>query len=372
MNLVLLLLVVLLAFSMAYYVVFVLAVFRGIARLKGQSIAKNSSFVSVIIAARNEAGNIAECIESLYHQKLSSDRYEVIVVDDGSTDETLSILQSLRSKFHPLQVLSSEGDGRGKPPALARGIRASKGEIILTTDADCVVKPNWIRSMALAFSDDTAFVAGPVIERNGGALLQRLSALEYFSVTATAAGLIGIGRPIICSGANLAFFKSVFEAAGGYGENLHFCDDETLMQRIITRKLGKVRFITDRHSIVTTKGPGSLGEFFRQRSRWAAKRGSYEDKSLLLMLILLYSPFLLLFIAFVLTWFYPILFLPLVVAGLIKSAVDLLVLERARKIFDVSFKKTDFLIAELLHVPYIVAAAFFGQGGRMSWKGRTV
>ncbi len=372
MNPGLFVLIVLLTFSMAYYVVFVLALFRGLGRIANQSAHNDSQFVSVVIAARNEASTITECVESLCQQQLPLDTYEVIVVDDGSTDGTLSILQSLRSKFPPLQVLSIEGNGSGKPAALARGIRASKGDIILTTDADCLVQPNWIRSMGTPFVDDTAFVAGPVMEKSGSSLLQRLSALEYFSLTATAAGLIGIGRPIICSGANLSFRKSVFEAAGGYGEGSHFCDDETLMQRIITRKLGKVRFVTDHDSLVITKGPSNLREFFHQRSRWAAKRGSYEDKSLLLLLVLLYSPFLLLFTTFFAAWFYPILFLPMVSAWLIKSGVDYFVLKRARAMFDISFSRTDFLIAELLHVPYIVTAALFGQVGHMRWKGRTL
>jgi len=103
--------------------------------------------VSVIIPAYNEESTIESCLKSLLNQTIEKDTYELIVVDDGSTDSTPEII-----KRYPVKLFRQENSG----PATARnlGAKNSSGEIILFTDADCIADPNWIEEMISPFIDE--------------------------------------------------------------------------------------------------------------------------------------------------------------------------------------------------------------------------
>lgn len=371
MSFPLLVLTSLLMFFGAYYAVFVLSVYRGIGRVRReipqQSLA-DAPFVSVVVAAHNEAATISACIESICQQYYPPERYEVIVVDDASTDSTAGEVRRLLERYKQVRLVQLENPV-GKPAALTKGIENAKSDLLVLTDADCTVNSHWLDAMVPVLVNGAVLVAGPVIEDQSPRLWRRLSALEYLSLTATAAGLFGIGRPIIASGANLGVRKAAFLAAGGFGTSSPV-DDETLLQRMVVRNVGRVSFVLDPAAIVRTKGPRSLREFFQQRTRWATKRGRYEDRSLLALLTLLYLPFFLLMVVGILAILYAVLLVPLLIVWFVKCVVDAMVIARAAKILGVSFSWFDFLVAELLHVPYIVATAPVGQFTSVRWKGR--
>jgi cellulose synthase/poly-beta-1,6-N-acetylglucosamine synthase-like glycosyltransferase len=372
MSLLVFLFIALLAFSMAYYAVFLLSLYRGIGRLLKNSQASpfhsDLPFVSAVVAARNEAEGITPCVHSLFRQDYPPDKYEVIVVNDGSEDETAARLNALSQQYKELRVLSLTS--QGKAAAITTALEEARGDIILTTDADCLVGSGWMRAMASRLANGAVLVAGPVVENHSHKFWHHLSALEYFSLTVTAAGLIGMERPIISSGASLGFKKSAFRSAGGFSSSP--VDDEILLQRVYVRQIGPVSFAVDPNAVVRTTPPHSLAAFFRQRLRWAAKRDRYEDKSLLLLLALLYLPFFLLFIGGIVAIFSPILLIPLIAAWLAKSALDALVIRKGAQALGVSFRWRDFLVAELLHVPYIAIAAPLGQLRPIRWKGRVL
>ena len=169
-----------------------------------------------------------------------------------------------------------------KPLAIAKGITQAAGEIILTTDADCIAPPRWIEIMVNHFEENVAFVAGPVAEQTSRNFFSKLEQLEFLGLITTAAGLIGSGRPIICNGANLAYRKSAFISVGGFGDNGSSNDDESLMNRMVHRNIGKIVFAPESDAVITTRSSNTITSFLRQRIRWANKRGHYEDKSILI------------------------------------------------------------------------------------------
>ncbi|MBI5324132.1 MAG: glycosyltransferase family 2 protein, partial [Ignavibacteriae bacterium] len=122
--------------------------------------------VSVIVPARNEENNIRKCIESIMKNNYPEKYYEVIVVNDRSSDNTGSILENLQLQYKNLLVVditetTINKNLRGKPGALQKGIETAKGEIILMTDADCIVSKNWIESVTNSFNDeDVGLTAG--------------------------------------------------------------------------------------------------------------------------------------------------------------------------------------------------------------------
>ena len=355
-----------------YYLVFLWSIRKGLSSLPHRS-SDARPFSSVILAARNEEKNIERCLRSLIAQSYNPDMFEIIVVDDHSQDST--ILRSIRlaeSVDVPKITVVSLTNQSGKPAAIAHGVSISRGEIILCTDADCAVPTNWIESMLGCIDPSVAFVAGPVLERPSSSLLSGLEAIEYLSLTTTAAGLIGSGKPVICSGASIAYRKSAFTSVNGFGDDSSSCDDETLMQRMVLRKVGKVAFNPDASAIVTTETPASTAEFWRQRTRWASKRGRYEDGSVLWRLLLLYGFFVVLFSAATFSLIEPGLQLPVAAVLLIKGIADYLVLSLGARLFRQDLPLGQFLIAELFHVPYITVAGLIGQFSPLRWKDRNL
>lgn len=362
-----------LAFLFIYYLWFLWTVKRGLRRTvmprSGETLT-----VSVIVAARNEESNIQSCLDALANQEYGSSDYEVIIVDDHSSDRTCAKALEYSEKHADSRIKVLSLDQRpgehGKPFAITRGVAAARGEIIACTDADCVVPTTWIRSMAGCFDPSVAFVAGPVTEREGTTLLMGLQSLEFLGLLTSAAGLIGSGTPIICNGANIAYRKSAFERIQGYSEVRSSCDDETLMQRMVAEKTGRVVFNADPQAMVSTNTPASITEFLSQRTRWAAKRGRYEDPIILLRLVVLYGFFLGLFLTALGSVVLPALRPMILAVVVLKAAAEFLVLRSGARLFRLRLRPVYFLIAEVFHVPYIVFAAAIGQVKSMRWKDR--
>lgn len=366
-------LTVFLLVAFSYYLWFLWIVWRGLGSTVRPA-SKGDPTVSVIVAARNEARNIISCLDALTNQDYENARYEIIVVDDHSNDHTRAITSDYSEKSTHARIkviaLDAQTAEHGKPAAIARGVEASNGEIILCTDADCLVPKGWIRSMVGCFEPSVTFVAGPVTERGNESLLTGLQRLEFLGLLTSAAGLIGSGVPIICNGANIAYRKSAFQQVQGYDQMKTSCDDETLMQRIITRQIGRVVFNADACAMVATDTPSSINEFFTQRTRWAAKRGRYDDPRILLRLIALYVFFLTLFLAVLGSIMLPGLRLVVLAVLVLKAVAEFIVLRAGARLLNSRFPLSYFLIAEVFHVPYIVIAASIGQIRSMRWKGR--
>lgn len=359
----------------AYYFFFLLTVNKGLRALKPSASSAYRPFVSVIIAARNEERTIAQCLASIIEQDYPKHLYEIIVVDDHSTDQTIEAAQSFASKQTQPSVkvlpLNPHG-GAGKPTSIAYGVKNSQGEIILCTDADCVTPAKWISSMVQSFEPPVAFVAGPVAEKPGTTFFSKIQGLEFLGLITTGAGLIGAGTPIICNGANIAYRKSAFVEVNGYGETSTSCDDETLMQRISTRTIGGIVFNANVDAKVVTNSSSSPFEFWNQRMRWAAKRGHYEDKSILVKLISLYIFFVVFFSVALISFFQPELQFPVAAIFFAKMVIDFQTLTFGSRLLKENVPLVHFVVAELLHVPYIVFAAGIGQIVSLQWKERAL
>jgi cellulose synthase/poly-beta-1,6-N-acetylglucosamine synthase-like glycosyltransferase len=360
-----------------YYSWFLLRARAGLNALKKwEHHASPNSLVSVVIAARNEEGTIADCLKAVLGQHYPRENLEIIVVDDHSSDRTADIANAIAQQHEKVHLVSLQASPdknvSGKPEAIAKGVEAARGEIIFTTDADCSVPPDWIATIVRYFAPDVALVAGPVQVPPGRKFLAQLDHLELLGLVTMAAGLIGAGRPIIANGANLAYRKIAFREALGFGHEQAWCDDETIMQRIHRRRLGRIVFAPEQAATVTTVPSTLFVSFWKQRLRWSSKGGHYEETSLLLSLVLLYFYFLFLLTMAVVTIFHSSV-LPWVAASLVvKVITDLVTLQRGRRILSGRISPIVFLIAEIFHVPYIVVTAALGQFVSFSWKGRTV
>lgn len=236
--------------------------------------------VSVIIAARNEARCLPTLLECLRKQDYPHDQFEIILVNDYSSDETAALArQAMAAGDMPhLTVLDLPEGLAGKKAALAYGIAHSRGAIIATTDADCVLTPQWVSHYAAVFNNpEVQFAFGMVTFADRRNLFTRMQIIEFASLTGSGAALLEAGLPSLCNGANLAYRRSLFEAVGGFAGSGNASGDDTSLLMKAAEKFGteSIVFVKNRQSIVSTYAQaGPLG-FLRQRLRWASKWRSY-------------------------------------------------------------------------------------------------
>lgn len=224
--------------------------------------------ISVVIAFRNEQENLSKILNDLRQQDYGN--YEVILVNDHSRDESLHIAEQHR--FASVSLIQNKK--AGKKAALASGIELAKGEIIVTTDADCRLGKHWLESIRQSFSNPaTKFAFGAVAIGPQPNFFSALQSVELASLIASGAATCGLGVPTLCNGANLAFRRETFYLVGGYRGNEHIAsgDDEFLMRKVLKAYPGGVKFIPSKAAVVQTEPQKSFGGFVNQRLRWAGK-----------------------------------------------------------------------------------------------------
>ncbi|GJQ62179.1 MAG: glycosyl transferase [Melioribacteraceae bacterium] len=356
------------------YAVFILFIWRGLKRKEKVVKSEEKPFLSVVVPCRNEEENIQGLLDSLVNQDYPAHKYEIILIDDNSTDVTADKANAYKSDKNIILLRNESGDAkRGfKKNAIETGIDAAKGEIIVSTDADCRHSENWLSQIAASFDKETGFIAGPVKLKPDHSLFSRLQALEFAGLMLSAAGLIKAGFPVTCSAANIAYRKKAFHEVGGYKDNneLSSGDDELLMHKIDESGKYKVRYLWEPSAVVTTTSANKLKDFFEQRRRWASKTLFYKKPFLTFTLALIYLFFLSIPVSFLAAFFYPVYWDYLITALGTKILVDFLVMGNGRNFFYDGYLLRYFGLAELLHAPYIIISAFAGLFGNFEWKER--
>jgi cellulose synthase/poly-beta-1,6-N-acetylglucosamine synthase-like glycosyltransferase len=334
-------------------------------------------FISIIIPFRNEAANIRRSLKSIEHLDYPEDKFEIIYVDDNSSDNSFNLLKSGTKKSN-IRILKLPGEihsSGNKKQAVEYGIKNSSGDIVVTTDADCIHQKNWLRALMNEFDPETSFVSGPVELIEDKSLFSKIQKLEFEGLILAGAGLIGSGTTVICNGANIAYRKSVFNEVNGFADNATVAsgDDVMLMQKISSMKIGKIKFCRDIEALVWTNASKNLKEFMNQRKRWASKSIYYKDKFLLLNLILIFlfyagllvQPILILSVNKIF-WF------TLALSVLVKLILEYIIIKKGKNIFPGRKNISLFLLTEFLQVPYILISAIIGLSGKFEWKDRII
>lgn len=369
-------LLILIVALLVHYVFFLYKVLTGLKKVtRITTPPRDEYFVSVIIPFRNEEKNILKNLESIKAQIFPLENYEVIYVNDNSEDNSYNLLTKNKNRYNikAISVPSGFSPNAHKKRALRYGIENSKGHIIVTTDADCTHHPMWLQTLVSMFNDKVGFVSAPVVFEAGEDTFSQLQQLEFAGLVLVGAGLIGAGSPTICNAANIAFSKKAFISVNGFKDNMDLSsgDDEFLMQKIASKKEKLVKFCFDENAIVRTTANKTVSEFFSQRRRWASKGLFYNDKWLIVKLVLIFlfylsltaQPVMGIFISFY-------FFLTFIVSVAAKFYFEYSVLNNGIPAFYKKISPKIFLIAELLHVPYIIITAMAGVRGNFTWKGR--
>jgi cellulose synthase/poly-beta-1,6-N-acetylglucosamine synthase-like glycosyltransferase len=369
-------LIVVFLILLIHYVIFLSKIYFGLSKLTNNVSDKiPEEFISIIVPFRNEEKNIINTFTSLASQNYPQEKFEIIFVNDSSDDNSLELLENLPKKENVFiySVPKDYSSNAHKKRAIRFGIEKSKGEIIVTTDADCNHKKDWLKNLLKFMDKETGFISGPVEFISNENIFGRMQRLEFAGLVITGAGLIGSGNPIICNAANIAYRKKVFEEVGGfaYQMSLSSGDDELLMQKIYRDTDYHIKFALDKNAIVSTDANPTIQDFYHQRKRWASKGLFYGDSLLLLKLVLIFMFYFSLIIQ-------PILgillsakyFLSFFIAVLIKIFTEYIILRRGTGLLFEPKILEPFLITEFLQVPYILVSGFMGMFGNYIWKSR--
>jgi cellulose synthase/poly-beta-1,6-N-acetylglucosamine synthase-like glycosyltransferase len=361
-----------------HYAVFLFDILKGLKKLN-YSEPKNVSDenISIIIPFRNESVNILESLKSLEKLDYPKGKFEVIYVNDSSDDDSLEKITGA-FKSDNIKIVSVPQNfslNAHKKRAVRFGIENSKGSIIFTTDADCIHRPDWLKNMMNCFEGSTGFVSGPVEFYDDKSVWGNIQKAEFAGLVLTGAGLIGNNRPIICNAANIAYRRSAYESVDGFSDNMNFSsgDDEFLMQKIWKETSYTIKFCLNREAVVMTGSNKTFGQFYHQRKRWASKGLFYEDKFLVIKLILIFLFYLSLAILPFLVVFISIkYFLIFALCIVVKIFLEYKILSTGSKMLFSKEILKNFFLAELLQIPYIIIAGLSGIFGNITWKERKV
>lgn len=349
----------------------------------------HSPFLSIIIPARNEEENIAACLHSVCHQSYPQHLYEVIVVDDHSTDNTAAIVKKYTAQHVKLLSLKDETGGRQlnayKKKAIEIAIAHAAGELIITTDADCIVKENWLQTITSFYQQThAAFIAMPVAYDCNSSFLQIFQALDFMTLQGITGASVYKKMHSMCNGANLAYTKKAFEEVNGFKgiDNIASGDDMLLMHKIYKQHQDKVFFLKSKEVIVHTAPMKTVKDFFNQRIRWASKADKYDDKRIFAVLFLVYffNVLLLVLPVTALIKNYPLsiinyqftLFHMWLVLLIGKTFIELVFLFPVAKFFNKQMLLWLFPLAQPFHIIYTVVAGWLGKFGSYQWKQRKV
>ncbi len=248
--------------------------------------------VAILVAMRNEVENIPDLITSLRLQDYPIEKLQIMLIDDHSDDGTFDVAQGLIQDAPHFQLLKMPTDYKtnlkGKMRVLALGIERLSAEIILVTDADCVLPSGYISRLVRYFDPETGMVGGLTIPEKPGFIpgppykntpFGKWQALDWLFLQVGSHGAARAGRPISILGNNMAFRKKVYEEIGGF-EKIGFSvtEDFYLMQAIERTKKWKIKLAGDPELTIFTYPSPTFHAFLSQRTRWV--RGGREARPL--------------------------------------------------------------------------------------------
>lgn len=349
---------------------------------------KNSTSFSVVIPFRNEAKNLPNLLASISKINYSNQLLEFILVDDASSDNSVEIINNFLSAI-PNKISKHKNksntlclDGKNiriiknkrisnspKKDAITTAISIAKNNWIVTTDADCILPINWLKSLDNFIQDKKPnIVVAPVNYKVENNFLAQFQLLDFMSMQGCTIGGFGVDFPFLCNGANFAYLKEEFLNLNGFEGNNTIAsgDDIFLFEKFIKKDKKSVHYLKSKEAIVTTLPVKSWSDLINQRTRWAAKTSNFSSlKVKLIGLLILTTNFFVIY--FLCAESIELFWIPFV----IKIIVDLFLFLPTIKFFNHKFSFYKWYIFASLFYPFfniliICNSLFF----KYNWKGR--
>ncbi len=324
--------------------------------------------ITVVVAYRNEAPNLPVLLNSL--KKQGYKHWELVLVNDHSEDAGLSDCMDMLSSF-PVQVYTLNNQEEGKKQALLTGAKAAKGELIVTTDADCVFDPDWLNIIAQYYQiNSPELMIGPVRQLEDDSVLSRFQAVEFIALQISGGAAALKQQAIMLNGANLACKKAVYLEAR-LNNRIASGDDMFLLEWVKKRHL-KIEYLKSSKAIVYTKTEKTISKLLKQKSRWALKARHYTDRKIITTGSIVFFVNLLqlvLMITGIINSHYVIAFLGLFVVRLI---TDIRLIQSGSYFFTYLPCIRQLIVFQLIYPLYMLLVMVYPLFFSLKWKGRKI
>lgn len=264
--------------------------------------------ISILIPSRNEANNLPGCLSSLEKLTYPADKIQFILGDDNSTDTTKYILEAWVKTMPKAEFVSIQPNPNpanqlnGKANALAQMGTLAKGEVLLFTDADCLVPKGWVEEMLEGLGPDVGIVTG-ITTVKGNSYFEKFQAFDWWLSLGMVKVLDDLGISITAMGNNMLITREAYEKVGGFAGIPFSLTEDFEMARSL-KKIGyKGVHQVSSENLIETKAQLDFSSLLKQRKRWMA--GAFTLPiywRVLLALQVLFFPAIL-----VVIWFFPII-----------------------------------------------------------------
>lgn len=329
--------------------------------------------VTLVVPFRDESASLPVLINDMVRLEEPSVPFEILLVNDHSSDGSSGLARQLTRKIGHCRVLDLPPGMSGKKHAVLFAVRHASFERILQTDADCRIPPGLVGlHVHTATQQESSLVAGPVVVRSRGSLWNRVEALEFLSLGAVTGAGFRTGSPVMCNGANLSYPRSLLiDNADRYLNHDTPSGDDMFLLEMAKGQATPAAFIFDRGAMVVTEPAGSFTAFMRQRIRWGSKARFYRDRAMQFLALLVFGSnlsilaFLILALTGSASWYV------FAAAWCIKALADFLIVGRWAGCCGQQKLLLLFLPVALFYYFYIVLTGILSLFAGYTWKGRT-
>lgn len=321
--------------------------------------------ISIITAVKNESRIIESFISSVKNLDYPQEKFELIVVDDNSTDNTYELVYELVKNQNNIRIIKTNKKSiYGKRSALIKGIENSQFSNIVITDADCVPSVDWLKTCAGQFEKGNEFIFGPAPYYNTDYFINKISSIENLKNQFLSFSLASLGLPYTASARNMGFKKEAFYKIGGYDHTIDSLsgDDDLLLREAIKNKL-KISAFYSRNGMVFSYTVNNMNDYFNQRARHTQSSLYYLLRSKIILTIwhilnlFMLISLLLIFININFIWLFTT-----------KMIFDSLLIMNIQKKFNYKFSLTEIFFNDILYEFFLIINFFSAIFKNITWK----
>lgn len=322
--------------------------------------------ITVVVVAHNEEEYIESCIEGILKQDYPAELFEIIVIDDRSSDGTVERIEKLQSPIVRIYRLIDYPEFIHSPAykksAIELAVKKAGHDWIVVTDADCIHPAEWLRNISFALSNtDAVFLAVPISYASGTSLLEKMQEMEMSVLMLITAAGIRSGLHDMANGANMSFSKKAFNDVHGYDGNYQYAsgDDMFLIEKMRSAFPDRIAFVKSREAIVETKPHKDWTSLIKQRLRWAGKNKGLQSPVIRMIWVFVGLYHLMIFLNIILAIFHLTSWWPLFIMLLLKWVGDIAILIQATRFFKNRQILYYFIPLQMMYGVYILGLGYF-------------